>query len=92
MRFPISACPIRLTGILYPGNAGASTVITYDGMGRRTAIADTVGTTTIVTHYGWCGATLCQARTAGDVPLKRYLAEGKEGTTGASALIYGVTH
>ncbi len=65
-------------------------MIAYDGMGRRTAIADTVGTTTTVTHYGWCGETLCQARTAADVPSKRYLAEGEEGTTGASELIYGI--
>ncbi len=65
-------------------------MIAYDGMGRRTAIADTVGTTTTVTHYGWCGETLCQARTAADVPSKRYLAEGEEGTTGAPELIYGI--
>jgi RHS repeat-associated protein len=83
----------RLIGIGYPGTPGASTLMAYDGLGRRTAIQDNNGSTITTTHYGWCGETLCQARTPGangDVPSKRYFAEGEEGTTGASELIYGI--
>lgn len=64
----------------------------YDGLGRRIAIVNSSGGTTGETHYGWCGETLCQARTAADAPFKRYLAEGEVNFSLAMALYYGVDH
>jgi YD repeat-containing protein len=59
----------RLIGITYPGQSGKQTAFTYDGLGRRTAIASTpAGGSTITTAYVWCGARLCQARNPGNSP------------------------
>ena len=54
----------RLIGITYPGQSGKATAFSYDGLGRRTAIASTPagGGSTVTTSYIWCGARPCQAR------------------------------
>jgi RHS repeat-associated protein len=82
----------RLIGIA--GTASGTpytTEISYDGLGRRTAMATATGGTTGMLHYGWCCQTLCQERSANDTPLRRYFAEG-EFDAAQGALIYGVDH
>jgi YD repeat-containing protein len=58
----------RLVGIAYTGLTGKATAFTYDGLGRRTAIASTPtgGGGTVTVSYLWCGARICQARNASD--------------------------
>jgi len=48
----------RLVGIVYPGVSGKQTAFSYDGLGRRTAIASTPagGGSTVTTSYLWCGS------------------------------------
>jgi RHS repeat-associated protein len=69
----------RLVGITYPGQAGKSTAFSYDGLGRRTAIASTPtgGGSTVTTSYIWCGARICQARNASDAVTREYFTEGE---------------
>ena len=68
----------RLVGITYPGQPGKSTAFAYDGLSRRTAISSTpTGGGTTTTSYMWCGARICQARNASDVPTRGYYAEGE---------------
>jgi len=80
----------RLVGIGYPGIAGQATQITYDGISRRTSITDTLTGVSTQTRFGWCGQTLCQGRTSGDLLSKRYLIEGEQGFNGGLGLYYGV--
>ena len=80
----------RLIAIGYPGTTGTATQLTYDGLGRRTSITDTASGTTTQTHFGWCGQSLCQARSSTDAFLKRYLAEGEVGSAPGSGLYYGI--
>jgi len=61
--------------------------LSYDGLGRRVAMATVTGGVTSVSHYGWCGQALCQSRSATDAPLRRYFAEGEYDAT-QGALIY----
>jgi RHS repeat-associated protein len=82
----------RLIGIGYPATPGAFSSFRYDGLGRRTAIVSTTGGVSGETHYGWCGQALCQARTAADVPSRRYLSEGEASLADGSLLYYGVDH
>jgi YD repeat-containing protein len=68
----------RLIGITYPGQSGKQTAFTYDGLGRRTAIASTpAGGSTITTAYVWCGARLCQALNPSNSPTREYYGEGE---------------
>jgi RHS repeat-associated protein len=78
----------RLIGI---AGSGYTTAISYDGLGRRTAIATTSGGVAGVLHYGWCGQTLCQERSSGDVPMRRYLLEGEYDSV-QGGLVYQVDH
>jgi RHS repeat-associated protein len=75
----------RLIGI---AGAGYSSSFAYDGFGRRIAITTTSGGQTGQLHYGWCGQTLCQERSAADIPMRRYLAEGEYDAV-QGALVYG---
>jgi RHS repeat-associated protein len=69
----------RILGITYPAQPGKRTTFTYDGLGRRTAIASTPagGGSTVTTSYIWCGAQLCQARNASNTPTREYFREGE---------------
>ncbi len=52
--------------ITYPSQPGKETQFTYDGLGRRVAIASTPagGGQAVATSYIWCGSRICQARNA----------------------------
>ena len=81
----------RLVGIAGTVNgAPYTTSIAYDGFGRRIAMATSTGGVSGAAHYGWCGQTLCQQRSAADTPTRRYLAEGEYDATpgGQGALLY----
>ncbi|WIM09099.1 MAG: hypothetical protein OJF58_000050 [Enhydrobacter sp.] len=69
----------RLVGIAYPGQPGKATAFTYDGLGRRVSIASTPpgGGSATTTSYLWCGSALCQARDAGNTPIRGYYDEGE---------------
>jgi RHS repeat-associated protein len=69
----------RLVGITYPGQSGKQIAFTYDGLGRRTAIASTPagGGGAVATSYIWCGAHICQARNASNSPTREYYSEGE---------------
>jgi RHS repeat-associated protein len=83
----------RLVGISYPSQPGKQTTFTYDGLGRRTAIASTPagGGSTLTTSYLWCGSDICQARNAGNAAIRGYYDEGEfvPGTP-AQTLYYGI--
>ena len=68
----------RLIGITYPGQPSKKTVFTYDGLGRRTAIASTPpgGGSTVAISYVWCGSRPCQARN-GNMTAREYYGEGE---------------
>ncbi|WP_352542810.1 hypothetical protein [Mesorhizobium sp. M0018] len=59
----------RLIGIVYPGESGRATGMTYDAFGRRTATTNTPagGGSAVTTLYTRCGSVICQARDAGDI-------------------------
>lgn len=69
----------RLVGITYSGQSGKATAFAYDGFGRRLTITSTPtgGGSPVVKSYLWCGEVICQARNAGNSPIRRYLAEGE---------------
>jgi RHS repeat-associated protein len=68
----------RLVGIDYSGLPNKHTRITYDGLGRRTAITTTTGSTSVTTNYQWCGEQICQARDAATNTLQHaYYPEGE---------------
>jgi RHS repeat-associated protein len=79
----------RLVGIGYIGQAGRSTGLRYDGLGRRLALIEINVATASETRQLWCGQQLCQARTAADVVTQRYFDHG-EVTSSGQALYYGV--
>ncbi len=82
----------RLVGIKYKAMPTKETVFRYDGFGRRTAIVEKNGTFSLETRYQWCGADLCQARSAADVVIRRYFAEGEFRPVGGEKLYYAVDH
>jgi RHS repeat-associated protein len=68
----------RLIGISYPSQPGKTTAFSYDGLSRRTAISSTpAGGSPVTTSYIWCGARICQARNASNLPTRAYYAEGE---------------
>ena len=71
-----------------------STSFRYDGLGRRTAVVETDGTTATETRYRWCGERLCQARDAADTVARRYYDEGElaVSATGDVASFYAEDH
>ncbi len=79
----------RLVGIGYIGYPAKSTGVRYDGMGRRLAIVDTNFGIPTETRYLWCGSSLCQGRTTGDVVTRRYFDEGQVTPQSGAILYYG---
>ena len=79
----------RLISVGIIGQPTLSTSFRYDGLGRRTAIDTTSGTVTTEKRYAWCGETVCQARTSGDVISRRYFAEGENSISDGVAYYYG---
>ena len=77
----------RLIGIGYKAQPSKKTALTYDGLGRRTAITTTNGSTASQTRYLWCGEALCQARNANDAVTRRYFSEGEEIPAAGTQLI-----
>lgn len=82
----------RLISISYKNDASKATAFRHDGMRRRLAIVETNGGATTETRYLWCGATLCQARTAGDIVTRRYYPQGMAIPQGGTLLYYGTDH
>jgi RHS repeat-associated protein len=82
----------RLLSIGYKADAGKTTTFRYDGIGRRLAIMETNGGATTETRHLWCGDSLCQARTAGDVVTRHYYPEGVAIPQGGTLLYYGTDH
>jgi RHS repeat-associated protein len=52
-------------------------VFRYDGLGRRVAIIEQDGALSGETRHLWCGETLCQARSAAGLVMRRYYEEGE---------------
>jgi RHS repeat-associated protein len=69
----------RLVSISYPGQPGKATAFSYDGIGRRTAIASTPagGGAAVSTSYIWCDMRPCQARNATNATTRQYYDEGE---------------
>ena len=65
----------RLVEVNYVGGSNKS-VFSYDGLNRRTVVAETVSGVTTSKRYLWCGDRVCQVRDAADVVLKRTLLPG----------------
>jgi RHS repeat-associated protein len=63
-------------------------VFSYDGMGRRTVDAETIGGVTTTTRYLWCDDRICQVRDGSDAVLKRDLDEGELNVATGQKLIY----
>jgi hypothetical protein len=59
--------------------SGKATAFSYDGLGRRTAIASTPpgGGSAVTTSYLRCGSDICQARNAGNLVIRSYYDEGE---------------
>jgi RHS repeat-associated protein len=77
----------RLVGIDYVGQPGKHTTLSYDGLGRRSAITTTNGGSTTKTNYIWCGEKLCQTRNADNSLARSYFPEG-EALAGVGANLY----
>lgn len=81
----------RVVEINYVGGTNKSVYI-YDGLNRRTVVAETVSGTTTTTRYLWCGDRICQTRNTSDTVLKRLLPEGEFTVTGSVKNIYMQDH
>lgn len=77
----------RLIEIDYVGTSN-KTVFTYNGMGQRRAVAETVSGSATTTRYLWCGGFICQSRDASDNVLKRYTGEGEYVLASGQKLVY----
>jgi RHS repeat-associated protein len=77
----------RLIEVDYIGTSNKS-VFSYDGMGRRTVDAETIGGVTTTTRYLWCGSHICQTRNGSDTVQSRILAEGEYNTVTAQKAVY----
>jgi RHS repeat-associated protein len=82
----------RLIGIGYNAQPSKQTTMRYDGFGRRIAITNTDAGAVKETRHLWCGETLCQARDANDVVMRRYFAEGEEITSPGALFYYARDH
>jgi RHS repeat-associated protein len=80
----------RLIAIGYLNQPGVFSTFRYDGLGRRVAIGSSNRTVSGEFRYLWCGMTLCQARTSGDVVTRRYFREGEEDLTESLPLYYAI--
>lgn len=56
------------------------------------AIISRNGSTSTETRYLWCGQSLCQGRTSGDVVSRRYYAEGEVRPQANTLLYYSRDH
>ncbi len=77
----------RLKTITYTAS-GNTTSFTYDGLGRRTAVAESVGGVTSTTRHLWCGDRICQSRTDADNVTRRHYPEGEHNVTTGQKLLY----
>jgi RHS repeat-associated protein len=73
----------ELSSITYTG--GASTLFTYDALGRRIGIVEknSGGTVTSTKQFVWDGTRLAEERNAGNTVTKRFFAQGEQ-ISGAS--------
>ena len=79
----------RLVAINYTGTA-RRTEMTYDGLGRRSAIIEkNGGTITSTKRFRWCGSELSEERNAsGDVVTRRFFNQGEKIESGPDAGTY----
>lgn len=84
----------RLIGIGYLATPAVSTILRYDGLGRRTAVIENNNGSSAETRYLWCGERICQARDASDAIIRRYYDEGElqVSSTGNTPLYYAQDH
>jgi RHS repeat-associated protein len=83
----------RILGISDTSEPSKNAQFSYDGIGRRVAVAKTSsgGGSADLRRYVWCGSTICQARDAAYAAMKGYFDEGEHLTGVAdSARYYGV--
>jgi len=87
----------RLVSVSYinpqPVTVADSVTFQYDGMGRRTAIAESHnGTVLAAKTFVWCGLTLCQERdVTGKTITKRFFGLGEQIINGTSGTNYYYT-
>jgi len=83
-----------LIGIGYLATPAVSTILRYDGLGRRTAVIENNNGSSTETRYLWCGERICQARDASDAIIRRYYDEGElqVSSTGNTPLYYAQDH
>lgn len=77
----------RLVEVNYVGGSNKS-VFSYDGLNRRTVVAETLSGVTTAKRYLWCGDRVCQVRDNADTVLKRILPEGEFTVAGSVKQIY----
>lgn len=77
----------RLIEIDYVGTSN-KTVFTYNGIGQRRVVSDTLGGTTTTRRFLWCGMRICQTRDGLDNVLRRYLDEGEYVLSSSQKLVY----
>ena len=85
----------RLIGIGYLATPAVSTILRYDGLGRRTAVKEYTNSNNYTeTRYLWCGERICQARNASDAIIRRYYEEGElhVSSTGNTPYYYAQDH
>lgn len=82
----------RLASIGYKTQPTLRTDFKYDGLGRRTAIVETSGSTVTETRYLWCGTLLCQQRDGADLVTRRYFEEGETRTATSTRNYYNRDH
>ena len=80
----------QLLSITYTG--GASTLFTYDALGRRIAIVEknSGGTTTSTKQFVWLGNSMAEERDASNAVTKRFFAQGEQ--IGGTAYFYTLDH
>ena len=80
----------RLLSITYAN--GASTLFTYDGLGRRVQIVekDSSGTATSTKQHLWMGAAIAEERDASNTVTKRFYGQGEQ--ISGSAYFYTRDH
>jgi RHS repeat-associated protein len=77
----------RLVEVDYTGTSNKSS-FAYDGFGRRTVDAETIGGVTTTTRYLWCGSRICQTRDGSDVVQTRVLDEGELNVISGQKAVY----
>jgi RHS repeat-associated protein len=82
----------RLIGIGFIGKTGVTESFSYDGRNHRIASTVQNGSVATVTHYFWCGESLCEGRNARDKVIRRYFVEGEEAPAAGTLLYYGRDH